>query len=126
KQQGEGLTVTHVGTMTLGSALPTAATAQLELDASIAVVLPEIQAKLAALVAVNLVPPTLAASLDTALQIVANIEAAISLGAPPLDFQAAAVYELIATLQGQLVDLQASLAFSASLALTLGASGVHL
>ena len=120
------MTVKHVGSMTLGSALPTALAAQGAIDASIGLVLPEIQAKLAGLLAVNLIPPTIAASLTTALQLVANIQAAITVGAPAVDIQLAAVAQLIAELQAQIVSLQAQLAFSATLSATLGASGIHL
>lgn len=120
------MTVSHLGSVTLGAAVPAALAAQGSIDLAVGVSLPEIQAKLAGLLAANLVPPTLAASLTTALQVVAGIQAAITLGLPPIDFQAAAIAEVIVLLQDQLALLQAQASFSIALGTTLGASGIHL
>lgn len=120
------MTVHHLGTLNLGEAAPTALAAQGALDATIGVALPDIQAKLAGLLSVNVLPPTLAASLNTALQLVANIQAAIVVGVPPVDFQLAALADLIGSLQGQLAALQSQVAFSAALGVTLGAAGIHM
>lgn len=103
--------------------------AQLGLDASIGIVLPELTARLegaiAAQAAITLQPPTLAANLSAALGLVAQLEAAITMGLPGVGIDLSVMASIIAEIQLSLGQLQAQLAFSASLGLTLGASGIY-
>jgi hypothetical protein len=123
-------TFAHVGTVTVGGAIPLALTAQAELDATLGVSLPEIQAKVDALIALTadltLTPPTLAASLVNALALVAELQAAIALGVPSATLNLTAVAAALLDLQASLGTLTASAAFSASLAAYFGQAGVSV
>jgi hypothetical protein len=123
-------TLAHVGTVTVGGAIPLALTAQAELDATLGVSLPEIQAKIDALVALSasltITPPTLAASLVAALDTVAGLQAAIAAGVPSAALDLSAVAAALADLQAYLGTLTASAAFSASLAAYFGQAGVSV
>ena len=59
-------------------------------------VLAELQARL------TLTPPTLAANLELAIAMVANLAAAISLGMPGIDFQVSACLQVIAELYAKI------------------------
>lgn len=91
-----------IRTATLGEALP--AVASLEAAAK-----GDIAAKLAGAIAaqarITANPPTLAANLQVAQQIVASLQAAVAVGLPTADFQLAALATLIADLQAQLAAL---------------------
>lgn len=94
--------------------------------AALQIQLPKIQAQIAGLIALqaqlSIQLPTIGASLQAALGIVASIEAAIAIGMPGASFQLLAVVELLAQLQIELGSITAALAISVS----LGAAGVHL
>jgi phage tail protein X len=76
-----------------------------------AAVLAELQAKLAGCLSLQasltVTPPTLAANLELATQLVASLTAAIEVGLPGVDFQLTVVAALIASIQGQLEALLA-------------------
>lgn len=107
-------TTTLLATKSLGDCFPAVlaavAKSKADLAAKIAGII-EAQARLT----VN--PPTFAANLAIAEQIVAALTASISLGLPSLDLQ-------VATLGALLVDLQAQL--DALLAINLSAAGVSV
>lgn len=117
-----------LGTISLGAAIPLLATAQLTGDTGISVSLGEVQAKLDAIVALaaklTITPPSLAASLLAALDIVAGLEAAISAGYPDVSPDLTMLVAAIADLTAALGDLTASASFMASLAVTLGTGGI--
>ncbi len=74
------------GSMSVGAAIPLASTTQARLDASLSVVLPELQARLPGILEVQarliLSPPTLEVSLSAALALVASLRAQIEAGLP--------------------------------------------
>jgi hypothetical protein len=114
--------VIYLGSKSVGGCMPSTLTAVGALEAQ----LPSLQAQVAGLIALqarlNLTPPSIGASLDAALELVAALQAAIAIGVSGPDFQLAAVLELLAKLQIELGSITAALAISVS----LGASGVHL
>lgn len=107
------MSVTYLGSLTVGGAMPGAAIA---IDAA----LPDIQARLAALAAFTPTAGSFAANLSLAQGIVANIQACMSAGLQPpsIDAQLAAVAALVADLTAQ---LNVALEFTNALAV----GGVH-
>lgn len=124
------MTATYLGGFTVGECLPIAVTAKGGLDAAVAVALPELQAKVAgaleAQAALTLSPPTLAGDLQAAVALVGQLQAAVALGLPSAGIDLVAMAAVVAELQATIGGLQAQLALSASLGVTLGGGGVHL
>lgn len=123
-------TLTVTGAVTLGAAIPVAASAALELDAGINVSLPEVQAKLDGLIALQgqltITPPSLAASLSIAADLVTELTAAIALGVPEAALDLSMVVAAIADLTATVGDLTASLSFAADLSALLGVGGIQM
>ena len=121
---------TFVGQLTLGACIPTAAEAAAQISAGVGVSFSEVSAKLAgaldAQAQLTINPPSLATSLQAALDMVTNLQAAVALGLPGAIFDVSGVLSVIAELQATLGQLQASLDFAASLGLTLGTPGFYL
>lgn len=119
-----------LGSYTLGECLPIAVSAKGALDASLGIQLPELNAKiagmLAAQAALTLSPPTLAASLSAALDLVANLQESIALGLPSASINLAVVAGIVAELNASLGALNAQVALSAGFAATFGVGGVRL
>ena len=116
------MTMSYMGSLTLGQAIPMAATAALELDTSIGLVLPDVQARVTGLLALSIAPaPSLQALIDSATAMLAALNALLVAPLPDADATAAALLELQTTLGA----LTASLGFSASLGSLLGTAGVH-
>lgn len=120
--------LTSMGQLTLGDSVPVALSASAELAASVNLMLPEVNAKIAGLVALQasltLTPPSLAGNLQVALDLVASLQASLSLGLPGLDFQLTAVAALLAELNVFLGALLAKLDLALSLQATLGTPGI--
>jgi hypothetical protein len=116
------VTATLVGSYTLGECIPLAAGAQLSLQAQLPALAAQVSGALAAQAAVTLQPPTLAADLQAALGLVAQLEAAIALGLPSVTLDLALMASIVADLQASLGALNAQL----GLFLCLGTPGVHL
>ena len=113
------MTFSRIGGMTLGSAFPAVATAQANLSASVNIPIPDLNARLAALVSASVnMPPLSAAAL-------AQIVAAISGGFPSVTISAAAIADVIIEIQDTLAALQAQASFALALGGALSA-GVHL
>lgn len=108
------MTVTYVGELSIGAAVPGAVTA-------LNLALPDLQARLASLVAFLPVNVDFAAQLVLAQQIVTSIQASITLGITPpsIAFQIAAVAALIA-------ELEASVSAIADFTDLLAAAGLHV
>lgn len=121
------MTVTYEGKLTLGECIPTALEANAQLSANVGLQLPELQAKIAgaleAQARLTLQPPTVSAQLTTLANLAASLQASVAF--PPPQAQLSAVAALVAELQASLGQLQASIAFSAGFAASLGAPGVH-
>lgn len=115
--------------LTLGECVPTLLAANAALTASVNLVLPSLQAKLASALqlqaSLTLTPPTLQGNLQVALDLVASLQASVSLGLPGIDFQLLAVAKLIAAIEIELGALGVHLAFSVELTALLGAAGIH-
>lgn len=122
------MTVVNKGSLTVGQCVPLALSAQVGMDSSINVVLPEVQAQVdGALDAqINLAanPPSLAGALEAALAVVAGLEAAIALGLPFVDMSVDANAALVLDLQARLGALNAQLSVAAGFGVTLGTPGV--
>jgi hypothetical protein len=119
-----------IGSFDLGSCVPMALTAQAGISASVNLVLPEIQAKLAGALEVQaflaLNPPSLTADLEAAVALVAQLEALITLGLPSAALDLSAMLALIAELQVSIGSLTAQLSFALSFGVLLGTPGVYL
>jgi hypothetical protein len=111
----------YIGSMTVGSAMPMVAMAQANLSASLGSQIASLEAQISGTLVVT--PPTLAASLDAAMQLVAGIEAMISAGLilPSVTI----VADVLVRLNASLGLLQASLAFSVELGNLLASAGVY-
>lgn len=100
------------------------------IDASVAVSLPELQAKLAgaleAQAQFSVTPPSLTAVLSAALAAVAQLQAAIAADLPNATISVTGIAAIIAELEASIASLSAQIAISASLKATLGQAGVHL
>src|SRR5690606_28871387 len=105
-----------VGTFSLGAIMPVLLEAAIAIDGDIF----RLQAKLDGLIElaakIAVTPPTIDVG------IIANLEAAISIGLPNVDIQASAVTSAIATLEAQLGSLNAFLAIGG----ILGVAGIHV
>jgi hypothetical protein len=119
------MTAQFLGGKTLGSAMP-------DVNAAMGVFLnniqPQITAAVAASARLTVTPPSIATNLVLAEQIVAALQVSVTF--PGVDFQLAALADLIATLSGQIAAiaaLQTALGVSIDLwAYTGPASGVSL
>lgn len=120
----------YQGSLTLGQCLPTSLEAAAALDAAINLTLPDLQARLAGAlnlqVALTIQLPTLQATLDASIALVAQLQASLALTAPSISLQLSAVLTLIAQLELFVGQLEGYLALAISLQATLGAAGVHL
>ncbi len=117
---------TEIGELTIGGCVPTAVSAVAIADASLAVVLPQVEAQVVGLVELqaNLIisPPSIEASIALALQLVASLQAAATLPGAALNLEAVAV--ALAELEATLGGLQAQLSAIAAINVTLGTPGV--
>lgn len=116
------MSISYIGSLTLGQAIPMASTAVLELDASVGLALPDVQARVDGLLALSIAPPPSLADLITSVQaMLLALQALLAAPLPDVSATAAALADLQATLG----SLTASLAFSASLGSLLGTAGIH-
>jgi hypothetical protein len=123
------VTLDYVGSLSIGGAIPGAATAAAAGAAGINLALPDIQARLAALVAFT--PQqgsSFAAQLALAQQIVAGVQAAIALGLSPpsLSAQIAIVAGLVAALEQAVLAVHAQLDIVLDFQALLAAAGIHV
>lgn len=111
-------TLTFLGQVTLGVYLPLLLALSLQVNASLAALVPQLSARLAGYLALSakiaIKPPSLLASIDLAGKIVASLNAALSTGfvPPSVDFTGSLLVGLIAQLQAQLTGLQALLSLA--------------
>lgn len=124
------MTFELLGFKTIGQCVPLAVSATAGINASVAISLPEVQAKITGLLELQaqltLNPPTLAASLKSLLQLVASFEAAIALGLPSASLDLSAVAVALAELNLIRGQLTAQLSLAAGFNLLLGTPGVAL
>lgn len=121
---------TSLGEATLGNVVPIALSATAAATASLNLQLPEINAKLAALLQlqarVAITPPSIAGSIDVLVGLVANLNLALSLGLPSISVDLSAVAAVIAQLSASLGSLNAQLGLVLGIEATLGGASVHL
>lgn len=120
----------YVGSMSVGGAIPLAATAQAQLDASLGVLLAEMQAKLTGAIEAHaqlvITPPSLSAGFTAAMDLVANLQALIDLGLPSASINLEAALAVIAELRVKLGVLEAAASFAAELSGILASAGVYV
>jgi hypothetical protein len=120
----------YVGSLTLGGIFPTVLDAVARLDATCAISLPNLQAKVDGLVnlvaALTITPPSLAANVVACAAVLASLQAKLSLGLPGIALDVSALATLLASIEGDLGSIQGAASFSAELAALLGTAGVHL
>lgn len=120
------MALTYLGSLTLAAALPGAAAGFAASIEGIGLALPDIQARLDALLAFSPQPISFAAQLIVAQQIVASIQLAISIGltVPDISAQIAIVASLVASLIATIGAINARLDIVISLTALLDAAGV--
>lgn len=122
------MTVTYLGSLSIGQALPGAAVAASAGIAGINAALPDILGRLAALQAFSPSPVSFSAQLALAQDIVTGIQQSIALGIPEpsIAAQIAAVAGLVADLLAQVAGVHAQLDIVTDFASLLGAAGIHV
>jgi hypothetical protein len=119
-------TYTLLGEASLGACVPIAAEAQVAGMVAVGISLPDLTARLdgmvGAQVGLTLHPPSIQAQLDLALQLVANLQAMLTM--PSASVSLGIVSGLIAELQVTLGSLQVQASLLASIGVTLGTPGV--
>ena len=122
------MTTTYIGSMDLGTAMPGALEAGVEGSAGINLALPDIQARIDAMLAFNPVPVSFVANIALAQQIIVELNLAITLGISPpslLD-QIAIVSAQVAALLSDVAAINAKLTILADFLVHLSAGGAHL
>lgn len=122
------MTVTLIGSLSLGAAMPGALGVAVAAQAGINLALPDIEARLEALLSFAPQPVDFSVQLALAQSIVASIQASIAVGITPpsIDAQLAIVAALIAELEAAIVSVHAQLSIVLLFAGLLGIGGVHL
>lgn len=95
------MTARYLGSYSIGVAIPQIQILQLQLLLDLQT---QLEAAIKASVSITLTPPTLTASLEAALALVASLKAAIALGLPDVSISADFMIDIIAALKLQ-VDL---------------------
>lgn len=121
------MTVTYLGSLTVGDANPGAVAISAAGAAGINGALPDIQARLAALLAWTPSPVSFEAQLTLVQGALASIQASIALGLPVPDIgaQVALIQAQIAALIAAIAAVEAQLAIILDFQALFGASGVH-
>lgn len=121
------MTTTYVGSLSIGEAVPGLNALGIAGSLGINLALPDIQARLAALLNFQVTPPSLSAQLALATQLVASLQAAIAIGITPpsIDAQLAIVAALIVDLQNAILSIQAQFNIILDIRGLLNAAGVH-
>lgn len=121
--------ITDLGSLTLGAVVPAAAEAAVAIDVTADIAAPDVSAQLTALASFTPVAElSLAAQLEIAQAIVANIQQAITLGITPpsLTLQAEIAAGITADLTAKLGTIEAQVAIAAALQALLATGGVRL
>ncbi len=122
------MSVVYVGSLTLGGCLPGALSATAAGDAAIALSLPQLQARIDALIetaaSLTVSPPTFGATVIAVAQLAAGLELAGEL--PSISLQLTALATLIAALEAEAASLSAQASILVGLNLLLGTAGVHM
>lgn len=121
------MTVTCLGSLSIGDALPGGVAVGAAGFDGINAALPDIQARLDALLAFAPLPVDFTAQLALAQSMVASVQASITLGlpAPSMAAQIAIVAALIVDITASIVSINAQLGIVADFQTTLGTTGIH-
>lgn len=121
------MSLTYLGSRSLGQCLPTALEATALATAAVNVTLPSLQARLAlalkAQAQLTISPPAFAATVAAAAQLVILLQAQGAL--PSVSLSLSVVASLIAALEASIGDLEAMAAIAAGITLQLGTVGIH-
>lgn len=122
------MSLVYVGSLSIGGTVPGAAAVAVAGAAGINAALPDLQARLDALLAFAPVDVNFAAQLALAQQMVVSIQAsiAVSLPAPSIAAQIAIVSALIADLAAAALSINAQLTIVADFQALLSAAGIHV
>ncbi len=116
----------EIGELTIGACVPTAVSAVAIADASLAVVLPQVEAQVFGLAQAQasliISPPSIEASILLAQQLIVSLQAALTLPGAALNLEAVAL--ALAELEATLGSLQAQVSAVAAINVTLGTPGV--
>jgi hypothetical protein len=116
------MTLSYGGSLTLGQCIPLALQANAELDASIAVSLPDVQARVTGLLSVSIQPPpSLPQLIADVTSLLASLQGLLAAPLPDVAATAAALAELQATL----AQLTASLGFANGFGALLAQAGIY-
>lgn len=111
------MTAVFVGGLSIGGAIPMLALTNVNLSASVAVSLPDLNARLVGLLnvsaALTISPPDLTATINAAIATVVSLQAAIS--GPTVTLQISAIASVTAQLQLEVGALEAFVDFSVNL-----------
>jgi hypothetical protein len=124
--------MTYLGSETLSATIPLLASAAASIGLAVGTSMPQVSASIAGIIAaeaqIALNPPTLAANISVANQLVVSIQAAIDLGLelPSLSVQLGIMAAVVADLTIQLGILQAQVDLAANILSVLATGGVHL
>jgi hypothetical protein len=121
------MSVTYLGSLSIGDALPGAVAVAAAGVAGIGLALPDIQARLAALASFSPLPVDFAAQLALALQMVASVQTSIALGLSPpsIALQIAIIAALVLELEAAIVAISVQLDIVLDFQALLGAAGIH-
>lgn len=121
------MSVTYLGALTIGDALPGGVAVAAAGYAGINAALPDIQARLDALLAFSPLPVDFAAQLALAQSMVASVQASITLGlAPPsIALQLAIVAALIADIAAAIASISVQLGIVVDFQALMGTAGIH-
>jgi hypothetical protein len=120
------MSVNQVGQLSIGGVVPIAIAAQATADASLGLVIPQITAQIAGLIALitqlGISPPSIEGSIALLTQAIGSLQAAVTL--PGASANITAIAAALAQLEATLLSLNAQVTASAALAVTLGTPGV--
>lgn len=121
------MTITALGSLTVGDINPGAANAVAAGQAGISGALPDLTAKLTALASFTPTPVDFAAQLSLAQQVVAGVQLAITAGISPpsINTQIAEVAAQIGAITAQIAAVNAQLSIIAGLAAPLSVGGIR-
>jgi hypothetical protein len=120
------MSLTPLGSLALSAVVPGAASVSAAGQLGIDLALPDIQARIAALLAFTPTPPSLSADASLALAVNTDLEGAIHVGLVPPDIslQLAIIGALVVDLQNKVISINAQLSIIANLLGVLATAGV--
>jgi hypothetical protein len=124
------MSLSYAGKISVGVIVPTGLSVVADCAASLALVLPQIAVDLegaitlAAMLGIN--PPTLALNISATVQLLADMNIALTASLPQVTFQLSAILALVAQISPIVASLSASLSVSLPFAELLGTAGIQV